>query len=40
LRKEYRQYVPEGYCSNTKLGNVLAKGGLASLDQLLKKKWL
>jgi hypothetical protein len=38
LRKEYGEEFAEGYRSDTKLGTVLKKNGLESLDQLLKKK--
>ena len=38
LRNEYGQHVAAGYRANTQLGTVLDKEGLASLDQLLKKK--
>jgi len=38
LRKEYGEEFAEGYRSDTKLGTVLKKKGLESLDQLLKKK--
>jgi predicted RNase H-like HicB family nuclease len=38
LRGEYGPNVAEGYRANTKLGTVLKKEGLESLDQLLKKR--
>ena len=38
LWKEYGEEFAEGYRSDTKLGTVLKKNGLESLDQLLKKK--
>ena len=38
LRKEYGEKTAEGYRSDTKLGTVLKKEGLDSLDQLLKKR--
>ncbi|HUN54938.1 MAG TPA: hypothetical protein VMU29_07270 [Smithella sp.] len=38
LRKEYGEDVADGYRSDAKLGTVLKKEGLESLDQLLKKK--
>ncbi|HUK59311.1 MAG TPA: hypothetical protein VLV50_08780 [Stellaceae bacterium] len=38
LRKEYGEEFAEGYKSNTKLGTVLKREGVQSLDELLKKK--
>jgi hypothetical protein len=38
LRKEYGPNVAKGYRDTTKLGRVLDKEGLESLDQLLKKR--
>lgn len=38
LRKEYGDDFAAGYRSDAKLGTVLKKNGLESLDQLLKKK--
>ena len=38
LRNEYGESVAAGYRSDAKLGTVLKKEGLDSLDQLLKKK--
>ncbi len=38
LRGEYGPNVAAGYRANTKLGTVLKKEGLESLDQLLKKR--
>lgn len=38
LRKEYGGGVAAGYRADAKLGTVLRNEGLASLDQLLKKK--
>jgi hypothetical protein len=38
LRKEYGEEVADGYRSDAKLGTILKKEGLESLDQLLKKK--
>ena len=38
LRKEYGEEVADGYRSDAKLGTVLKREGLESLDQLLKKK--
>jgi hypothetical protein len=38
LRKEYGEDVADGYRSDAKLGTVLKREGLESLDQLLKKK--
>lgn len=38
LRDEYGPQVAEGYRSDAKLGTVLKKEELESLDQLLKKK--
>lgn len=37
LREEYGEGVAKGYRADAKLGTVLDKEGLASLDQLLKK---
>ncbi|WP_316167509.1 MULTISPECIES: hypothetical protein [unclassified Bradyrhizobium] len=37
LRDEYGDKVAKGYRADTKLGTVLKKEGLESLDQLLKK---
>lgn len=37
LRDEYGDRVAKGYRADTKLGTVLKKEGLESLDQLLKK---
>ena len=37
LRREYGDGFAEGYRSDTKLGTVLAREGVATLDQLLKK---
>ncbi|UPT89180.1 hypothetical protein HAP41_0000009470 [Bradyrhizobium barranii subsp. apii] len=37
LRDEYGDKVAKGYRADTKLGTVLKKKGLESLDQLLKK---
>jgi len=37
IRDEYGPGVAAGYRSDAKLGTVLEKEGLASLDQLLKK---
>ena len=38
LREEYGDRVAPGYRSDTKLGTVLEREGLESLDQLLNKK--
>lgn len=38
LRKEYGDNFAAGYRSDAKLGTVLNKEGLESLDQMLKKK--
>jgi hypothetical protein len=38
LREEYGEEFASGYRSDAKLGTVLKKEGLESLDQLLKKK--
>jgi len=38
LRKEYGEEFAEGYRKDAKLGTILKKEGLESLDQLLKKK--
>jgi hypothetical protein len=38
LRKEYGEEFAEGYRSDAKLGTILKKENLESLDQLLKKK--
>lgn len=38
LREEYGPNVAKGYRPTTKLGKVLEKEGLDSLDQLLKKR--
>jgi hypothetical protein len=38
LRKEYGEKFAAGYRSDTKLGTVLKKEGLDTLDQLLKKR--
>jgi hypothetical protein len=38
IRKEYGDHVAEGYRADAKLGTVLKKEGLESLDQLLKQK--
>ncbi len=37
LRDEYGDHVAPGYRSDAKLGTVLEREGLESLDQLLKK---
>lgn len=37
LRQEYGDHVAEGYRSDAKLGTVLKREGLESLDQLLKR---
>ena len=37
LRREYGDSFAEGYRSDTKLGTVLEREGVATLDQLLKK---
>lgn len=37
LRQEYGEEFAQGYRSDTKLGTVLKREGLDSLDQLLKK---
>jgi hypothetical protein len=36
IREEYGEGVAEGYRSDTKLGTVLQREGLESLDELLK----
>jgi hypothetical protein len=38
LRDEYGEGFAEGYRSDTKLGTVLKREGVPSLDQLLKKR--
>ncbi len=38
LRREYGLNFAKGYRSDAKLGTVLEKEGVKSLDQLLKKK--
>jgi hypothetical protein len=38
LRDEYGESFAQGYRSDAKLGTVLKKEGVESLDQLLKKK--
>ena len=38
LRKEYGDGFAAGYRANTKLGTVLKKEGVETLDQLLKKR--
>jgi len=38
VRKEYGEGVAPGYRRDTKLGTVLKKEGLESLDELLKKR--
>jgi hypothetical protein len=38
LRKEYGSRIPENYRADTKLGTVLKREGVETLDQLLKKK--
>ena len=38
LRETYGESFADGYRSDAKLGTVLKKEGLESLDQLLKKK--
>jgi hypothetical protein len=38
LREEYGEEVAAGYRGDTKLGTVLKREGLASLDQLLKRR--
>jgi hypothetical protein len=38
LRKEYGEKFAEGYRANTKLGTVLSREGVQTLDQLLKKR--
>jgi hypothetical protein len=38
LRKEYGPEVAKGYRSNAKLGMVLKREGVGSLDDLLKKR--
>ena len=38
LRKEYGDGVATGYRTDAKLGTVLKKEGLDSLDQLLRRK--
>jgi hypothetical protein len=38
LREEYGPNFAPGYRANTKLGAVLQREGVESLDQLLKKK--
>jgi len=37
VRAEYGDHVAQGYRSDAKLGTVLEREGLGSLDQLLKK---
>lgn len=38
LREEYGSNFAEGYRSDTKLGSLLKREGVKSLDELLKKK--
>ena len=38
LRKEYGPKFAAGYRANTKLGSVLKREGVETLDQLLKKR--
>ena len=38
LRKEYGDHLAKGYRANAKLGTVLKKEGLETLDQLLTKR--
>ena len=38
LRKEYGEKFAKGYRGDARLGTVLKREGVASLDQLLKKK--
>ena len=38
LRKEYGDGFARGYRANTKLGTVLNREGVETLDQLLKKR--
>ena len=38
LRKEYGPGFAEGYRANTKLGTVLKREGVKTLDQLLKRR--
>jgi hypothetical protein len=38
LREEYGSKIPENYRGDTKLGTVLKREGVDTLDQLLKKK--
>lgn len=38
LREEYGPGFAEGYLANTKLGTVLKREGVETLDQLLKKR--
>jgi len=38
LRKEYGDSFAAGYKANTKLGTVLKREGVETLDQLLKKR--
>jgi len=38
LRKEYGDSFASGYRADTKLGTVLKKEGVETLDQLLKKR--
>ena len=38
LRKEYGDHFAQGFRSDTKLGTVLKREGVETLDQLLKKR--
>ena len=38
LRKEYGPGFAEGYRANTKLGTVLKREGVETLDQMLRKR--